>query len=245
MYILSFVNPKGGTGKTTAALLLAEQIAKAGGKTAVLDLDPNGNIVAWGDLRAQAGRSVPFAIQARPPDEDVIAAIDALAGVYDYLVLDLEGSKDQIVTYALSRTDLCIIPLDGSPMEARQAAQAVKLVQTTARMIRKTIPYALLFTRTNAAFQSADERDVRHEMTKAGICVLPIRLARRAPYTRIFREGLLLDEIYDQILQSAKSGPPSAQDKAQKQIMGAVETARAYAQAVFAALDHERGSDDP
>ena len=63
-------------------------------------------------------------------------------------------------------------------MEARQAAQAVKLVQTTSNMIRSPIEYALLFTRTNAAFQTADEREVRQEMEMNSISLLPVR--RRA-----------------------------------------------------------------
>lgn len=45
--------------------------------------------------------------------------IDGLAGTVDYLMVNLEGSKDQAVTFVLSRTDLGVIPLDGSPMEAR------------------------------------------------------------------------------------------------------------------------------
>ena len=99
----------------------------------------------------------PFSVHVRPQADEIIALIDRLTDEAEYLIIDLEGAKDQIVTFALSRTDLCIIPLDGSPMEARQAAQAVRLVQTTSSMIRSPIEYALLFTRTNAAFQTTDE----------------------------------------------------------------------------------------
>ena len=136
MYVITFANPKGGSGKTTSAMLLAEQIAISGGRVAILDLDPNANILAWAQTREAEGRDVPFTVHARPQAEETVELIDSLSDEADYLIIDLEGSKDQIVTFALSRTDLCIIPLDGSPMEARQAAQAVRLVQTTANMIR-------------------------------------------------------------------------------------------------------------
>ena len=131
MYVIAFANPKGGSGKTTSAMLLAEQISIAGGRVAILDLDPNANILTWSQSRQKESREVPFSVHARPPAEEIIDLIDRLTDETEYLVIDLEGSKDQIVTFALSRTDLCIIPLDGSPMEARQAAQAVRLVQTT------------------------------------------------------------------------------------------------------------------
>lgn len=240
MYVITFANPKGGSGKTTSAMLLAEQIAISGGRVAILDLDPNANILAWAQTREAEGRDVPFTVHARPQAEETVELIDSLSDEADYLIIDLEGSKDQIVTFALSRTDLCIIPLDGSPMEARQAAQAVRLVQTTANMIRAQINYALLFTRTNAAFQTTDERDVRQEMELNNIPTLPVRIAKRAPYTRIFRDGVLLSELPDIVTQEMQGKTASVSDKAMKQVTGAIENARNYAQTVIATLTKEQ-----
>jgi chromosome partitioning protein len=242
MYVITFANPKGGSGKTTSAMLLAEQIAVSGGRVAILDLDPNANILAWAQARESEGRDVPFSVHARPQAEETVELIDNLSGQADYLIIDLEGSKDQIVTFALSRTDLCIIPLDGSPMEARQAAQAVRLVQTTSNMIRAKIDYALLFTRTNAAFQTTDERDVRQEMELNNIPTLPVRIAKRAPYTRIFRDGVLLSELPDIVTQEMQGKTASVSDKAMKQVIGAIENARDYAQTVIATLTKEQAA---
>jgi len=239
MYVITFANPKGGSGKTTSAMLLAEQIALSGGRVAILDLDPNANIVAWSKTRESEGKSVPFSVHSRPQAEDTVELIDTLTGECDYLIIDLEGSKDQMVTFALSRTDLCVIPLDGSPMEARQAAAAVRLVQSTAAMIRTPISYTLLFTRTNAAFQTTDERDVRMEMDSASIPTLPVRVAKRAPYTRIFRDAVLLSELPEMVAAEHEGKSASVTDKAMKQVAGAVENARAYAQAVIHALTKE------
>lgn len=242
MFVITFANPKGGSGKTTSAMLLAEQIALSGGRVAVLDLDPNANILAWARGREEAGRVVPFAVHARPQVEDTVALIDGLEVGTDYLIIDLEGSKDQIVTFALSRTDLCVIPMDGSPMEARQAAHAVRLVETTARMIRSPIAYTLLFARTNAAFLTTDERDVRQEMESSRINTLPVRIARRAPYTRIFRDSLLLAELPDLVAEEMKGKTASAVEKAQKQVASAIENARDYAQAVIDTLTKARAA---
>lgn len=242
MYVITFANPKGGSGKTTSAILLAEQIALSGGRVSILDLDPNANILAWAEGRKAGGRDVPFSVHARPQAEDTVELIDQLADEADYLIIDLEGSKDQVVTFALSRTDLCIIPLDGSPMEARQAAAAVRLVQSTSNMIRSPIGYSLLFTRTNAAFQTTDERDVRQEMEINNIPTLPVRIAKRAPYTRIFRDGVLLAELPGIVEEEHKGKAASATDKAMKQVSGAIENARDYAQAVIHTLTKERAA---
>ncbi len=242
MYVITFANPKGGSGKTTSAMLLAEQIAASGGRVAILDLDPNANIVAWSQARRAAGMRVPFDIYARPQPEETVGLIDGLANKTDYLVVDLEGSKDQIVTFAVSRSDLCIIPLDGSPMEARQAAQAVKLVQTTSSMIRSPIDYTLLFTRTNAAFQTTDERDVRQEMEANSIPTLSVRIARRAPYTRIFRDSVLLSELPDIVTAETEGKNASAGHRLRKQAASAIDNARDYAQAVIDVLAKERAA---
>jgi len=242
MYVITFCNPKGGSGKTTSAMLLAEQIALSGGRVSILDLDPNANIVAWANARGAEGRDVPFVVHARPLAEDTVTLIDEIEAEADYLIIDLEGSKDQIVTFALSRTDLCIIPMDGSPMEARQAAQAVRLVETTARMIRARIAYALLFARTNAAFQTTDERDVRHEMEMNQIVTLPVRIARRAPYTRIFRDNVLLSELPEIVAGEMKGKGASVTQKAMKQVTSAIDNARDYAQAVISALSGVRAT---
>lgn len=232
MYVITFANPKGGSGKTTAAMLLAEQIAVSGGRVAILDLDPNANILAWSGNRTEEGRRVPFSVHARPQADETVDLIDSMSATVDYLIIDLEGSKDQIVTFALSRTDLCVIPLDGSPMEARQAAAAVRLVQSTSAMIRAPIAYTLLFTRTNAAFQSSDERDVRAEMEMNNIPTLPIRIAKRAPYTRIFRDGVLLSELPEMVKTEMVGKSTSVTEKALHQVSSAIENAREYAQAV-------------
>jgi chromosome partitioning protein len=242
MYVITFANPKGGSGKTTAAMLLAEQIAISGGRVAILDLDPNANIVAWSRSRAEEGRGVPFTIHARPQADETVDFIDSMSDTIDYLIVDLEGSKDQVVTFALSRTDLCVIPLDGSPMEARQAAAAVRLVQSTAAMIRSKIAYTLLFTRTNAAFQSSDERDVRAEMEMNNINILPVRIAKRAPYTRIFRDSVLLSELHDMVEAELAGKSASVTEKALHQVSGAVDNARDYAQAVIQVLVKEVSS---
>jgi len=101
MYVITFANPKGGSGKTTSAMLLAEQIALSGGRVSILDLDPNANILAWSEGRQAAGRDVPFAVHARPQAEDTVELIDQLADEADYLIIDLEGSKDQVVTFGV------------------------------------------------------------------------------------------------------------------------------------------------
>jgi len=222
MTVIAFANPKGGTGKTTAALLLAEQISRAGATLAVLDVDPNQNLVDWSRRRDEAGKQTPFEVLGRPSEDDVLDQLDQLADNKDYVIVDLEGTASQIVTMVLTRTDLAIIPLEPTPMETRQAARAIGLIRRTSKMVSRDIPHALVFTRTNAAFQTSDERDVRAETSASGVRLLEVSLVRRAAYTRIFRDASLLSELRGQAVSN---------------IEGAVANAREYAQAVVRLIE--------
>src|SRR5476649_897095 len=79
MPVISFANPKGGSGKTTLAMVLALEIAKGGAKVAVIDADPNAIIEKWAMARVSEGRGVPFTIVGRPKEADLVATIADLS----------------------------------------------------------------------------------------------------------------------------------------------------------------------
>ena len=195
MYVIAVANPKGGTGKTTVSLLLAEEIARAGGNACVLDCDPNQNVVEWKAGRDAEGRATPFEVVPRPREDDVVDWIDGAASSYDFLIVDLEGTAAQIVTFVLARADLVLIPFEPSPMEARQAARAFQLVRRTEKVIRRTIAQGAVFTRTNAAFATSEEKAVRRELEGTDVELLGVSLVKRAAFQRIFRDDLLLHEL--------------------------------------------------
>ena len=74
------------------------------------------------------------------------------------------------------------------------------------------------------------------------INTLPVRIARRAPYTRIFRDSVLLAELPDLVAEELKGKTASVTDKAQKQVASAIENARDYAQAVIDTLMKARAT---
>ena len=79
-------------------------------------------------------------------------------------------------------------------------------------------------------------------METNNINTLPVRIARRAPYTRIFRDSVLLAELPDIVATEMKGKAASATDKAQKQVTSAIENARDYAQAVIDTLMKARAA---
>lgn len=242
MFIITFANPKGGSGKTTSAMLLAEQIHHAGGRVAILDCDPNRNIMQWADQRSEQGRAVPYVLRSAT-EADFLDAVEGFEGKADYLIIDLEGTASTLVTYAISRSDLVLIPFEPTPMEARQAARAVQLIRNTGRaMGNRTIPHALLLTRVNAAFQTSDEKDVRKEMEGASMPVLTTAIVRRAAYTRLFRDGFLLSELFEQSQEEVKNSTSSQQERVLKPLESAIANAREFTQEVVNQLTQKEAA---
>ena len=50
MPVITLSSPKGGAGKTTAATLLATELAERGARVTIIDADPNKNVVDWSNL---------------------------------------------------------------------------------------------------------------------------------------------------------------------------------------------------
>lgn len=237
MFVVTFSNPKGGTGKTTANLILAEQIARRGGRVSILDCDPNRNIVDWAASRKEEGKDVPFrVIQRVEHADDFFDQLEAETEYADYCLIDLEGTADQLTTFATQAADLVIIPMTLTYMEAKQAQRAVKVVRQMARATRRDIQTRLLLNRTSTAVQSADHRQMRQSIIDSGADVLPVELMNRAAFDSVFQQGVTLEELRDRVIKGNRDLSEAALARKLKPIQGAIDNARAYADAVLAQI---------
>lgn len=223
MPVITFANPKGGVGKTTSAIIAALELERAGASVAFFDLDPNANVVKWKSARDSLKRETKIKIVQRPTDiEDVLQVIEELEEGHDFVIVDLEGTRDKIVTYTLSATDLVLIPTNGSTMEAIQGVDTVRLIESTSKMTRRQIPFSFVFTRMNAAFQSIDEKKVKSALEKNNCPYFSTRIVSRSAYSEIFRESSTLLEIRNGVVEASKNWVPSKKEKAISKIDTAI-----------------------
>ena len=194
MPVISIANPKGGTGKTTTALLVALELAKSA-TVAIVDADPNRIVHKWGQDRQEAHKPVPLTIAPAPEESELIRTITTLAREKQFVLIDLEGTASRTVSRAFARSDLVLIPLNPSPIDARQAAAAVRLVHEESEVLQRTIPYCLAFVRTNAAIVTRDQAAILAALDDADIPILRSALIERAAYRAVFRDAALLDEL--------------------------------------------------
>jgi chromosome partitioning protein len=126
MPTIVFGSPKGGAGKSTSAVLLATQLAGLGAPVTLIDADPNKPLSRWAKL---PGKPDNLTLVADVSEDTIIETIETRGRNTPFVIVDLEGTASMMVAYAISRADLVIIPVQGSYLDAAEAAKAIKLVQ--------------------------------------------------------------------------------------------------------------------
>jgi chromosome partitioning protein len=186
MPVISFANPKGGAGKTTTALVLATELAARGAQVVIVDADPEKWISQWGSL---PGKPANIEIVGTVTEDSIVDHIESAAQRSQFVIVDLEGTASLMVANAIGMSDLVIIPIQGSSMDARGGAKTIRLIRNQERMARRPILHAVVLTRTSAAITSRALRNVQDQLAKGGIDIFQTAIVERAAFRDLFDYG--------------------------------------------------------
>lgn len=192
MPTIVFASPKGGVGKSTAALLLATEIATHGGSVTMIDADPNRPLTQWARL---PGKPEKLTVLATTTEESIIDTIESAATLTQFVIVDLEGTASMMVGYAMSRADFVVIPAQGSHLDATEAVKAVKLVRAQEKAFQRKIPFAILFTRTSAAIRPRTLQSIEKEFSENSVPMFGNQIHEREAYRALFAFGGTLDGL--------------------------------------------------
>lgn len=225
MPTIVFASPKGGAGKTTAAVILATELAAMGADVTVLDADPNKHAVRWAALPGKPDR---VKVIGDATERNIVGIIEDEASRTPFVLVDLEGTASRIVTYAMSRADLVIIPTQGSALDAVEAVAALQEVKQQEIAFRISIPAAILFTRTNPAVRGGTLKSIEAEFVQNGVPVFSTALHDREAYRSLFSIGGSLSGL-----------APSGKNKT---VEASIKNARAYVAEVVEMLKGRGGA---
>jgi chromosome partitioning protein len=192
MPTIVFASPKGGVGKSTAAVLLASELASHGGSVTMIDADPNRPLSQWAAL---PGKPEKLTIIDTATEESIIDTIENAAMHSTFVIVDLEGTASMMAGYAMSRADLVIIPSQGSHLDATEAVKAIRLVKSQEKAFQKKIPFAVLFTRTSAALRPRTLQSVEAEFAQNKIPMFGVQIHERDAYKAMFAFGGTLSDL--------------------------------------------------
>jgi chromosome partitioning protein len=189
--VISVANPKGGAGKSTTALVLGTTLATHGATVTIIDCDPNRPIMAW----SQGGSRNPIKVLGDVTETQIVSVIDAERSARQFVIVDLEGTASRMVSRAMMRSDLVLIPMQASAVDAAQAARAVGLVKEEEQVIQREIPFRVLLTRTSPQIPTKNEKLIIDELRAAEIPMLKSHLNQRTAFQSMFTYKRALDEL--------------------------------------------------
>lgn len=151
--ILSVVNLKGGSGKTTTTAFLAHAYAAQGKSVLIVDADPQASILDWSST---AGWDIPTIGKAVPRLNTVLRGI--IGERFDVVVIDTPplDEKAGIVYGALRAADTILIPMAPTTMELGRLADVWSAIDEASATRNDDIASAVMLNRTVPNASSTD-----------------------------------------------------------------------------------------
>jgi chromosome partitioning protein len=187
MPTIVFATSKGGAGKSTTAVLLATELAGQGAPVTLIDADPNKPLSQWAK---RPGKPDSLTVIADATEETLVDHIEAAARTSTFVIVDLEGSANRSIVYAVSCADLVIIPTQGSHLDAAESVKTLREVRNVEKIRKKgSIPAAILFTRTSAAIRPRSLQAIENEFVNSGVPVMNTQINERDAFRALFSFG--------------------------------------------------------
>ena len=176
MLVISVLNQKGGSGKTTIATHLARAFQVAGHDVLLIDSDPQGSARDWSAVRDE--QPVPVVGIDRPTIERDIKAV---------------SHKDLIVIDGAPQADLVLIPVQPSPYDIWAASDLVDLVKQRIEMTDGRLKAAFVVSR--AIKNTKIGAEIREALEGYGLPVLAARVTQSVAYPSTAAAGTTVLDV--------------------------------------------------
>ncbi len=183
--IISFASSKGGVGKSTCCAAVAAMLAAGGASVLVFDLDFNQTVARWGKKADLESLTV---MPVAPEDFTARFRQHVTASAYDYVLIDLAGTREATSLKAIARSDLVVIPAQASEPDLREALVIVDDIADVIEAGAVNVNYRLLLTKLfplpTRVTEFAHQEIARHKLK-----CFATALVERAAYREMFLTG--------------------------------------------------------
>lgn len=193
---ITTAHQKGGVGKSTIALNLYGYFTKAGLKTAIVDIDPQGTITQFSEL-AEAGR---FNLIKRrdfvvSEDNDRISIERLLVQVkdYDVVIIDTPPYLTDELEDIFQITNLLIIPCKASLFDALAIRQTLAFIENSKRANDKNFISVIVLTMVISGSNIQDQ--IREVLKQHKTPILDTEIGNRIAYAKsLLLTGSIVDD---------------------------------------------------
>lgn len=193
---ITTAHQKGGVGKSTIALNLYGYFTKAGLKTAIVDIDPQGTITQFSEL-AEAGR---FNLIKRrdfvvSEEDDRISIERLLVQVtdYDVVIIDTPPYLTDELEDIFQITNLLIIPCKASLFDALAIRQTLAFIENSKRANDKNFISVIVLTMVISGSNIQDQ--IREVLKQHKTPILDTEIGNRIAYAKsLLLTGSIVDD---------------------------------------------------
>lgn len=184
--ILSFLNQKGGVGKSTLSMNAADYFHRRGYNPLLIDADPQGTTNDWAARRDD----LPFPVMQLARD-NMAREILTHAANYDHVVIDGPPRAEAISRAVIIASDLVVMPIEASGASDWASQTTIRQIQE-ARQYKETLLSVFLVSRIIP--NTVISRSIRNHVSDYGIPLLTATVANRVPYAEALTMGQTIFE---------------------------------------------------
>lgn len=190
MPVITFASTKGGAGKTTACIVLASIISETA-SVALIDADPAGRLMNW---IAKGAPHKNITSHHCIDEEKIVGLVKACREKSDIVLIDLEGVRSRMNSFAIVKSDLVIVPMGDEQQDGEAAIETLASIATDEDFLDRKIPARVLFTRVKAAVKARSEKETNRDM-RANVPCFETELVGRTAYSSMHRFGGRLQDL--------------------------------------------------
>ena len=184
--IISFLNQKGGVGKTTLSINVAACLSLLGQKVLLIDADKQGTASTWASLRTESAFQVVSLSR-----ENMARDAMKLAAGFDFTIIDGPPQAETISRSCIVASDLVVLPIEPGGASRWSSDLTIRQV-TEAQELKPTLKCGFVVSRKIGG--TVLGRDTRAMAADAGIPAFKTEIEQRIAYAEALTMGKTIFE---------------------------------------------------
>ena len=189
--IISFLNQKGGVGKTTLSANVAHELARRGYKVLLADADPQGSATSWAAVRGD--KELPFNVigMANSSLRQQLPRMQEQDG-YDFIIIDGAPRMTELSRAAIIVSDLIVMPMRPSGFDI-WATDELRVMVNEARIFKPDLITAVCL---NAVINNTKlAKEVIADMEENNWSFFETTITQRVAFSNASTQGLSVCEL--------------------------------------------------